>query len=92
MKNFAVGDAVYGLTLGPQAAAEYVLLTPKIIHSMAHKPEHMSFADAACFTATAHTIVQALLRADSEIEGGLKGKTALVPAGLVRKNRSKCRN
>jgi NADPH:quinone reductase-like Zn-dependent oxidoreductase len=75
---------VYGLTLGPRAAAEYLLLTKDMIHSIAHKPEYMSFADAACFTAAAHTIVQTLLRAESEIEGGLKGKTALVPAGLVR--------
>jgi hypothetical protein len=83
VEKFAVGDAVYGLTLGGQAAAEYVLIKPKYIHSIAHKPPYMSFEDAACLTSPGHTIVQTLLRADSELEGGLKGKTVLVPAGLV---------
>lgn len=73
---------MYGLTLGGQAAAEYVLISPRFVHSIAHKPAAMSFADAASFTTPGHTIVQTLLRADSEIEGGLKGKTVLVPAGL----------
>lgn len=82
VKTFVVGYAVYGLTFGSQAAAEYVLITPKWIHSIARKPASMSFADAACFTTAAHTIVQTLLRADSEIEGGLRGKVVLVPTGL----------
>ena len=81
--KFKIGDAVYGLTLGHQAAADYVLLSSKFIHSIAHKPAFMSFSDAACLAGPGHTIVQTLLRADSEIEGGLKGKTILVPAALV---------
>ena len=82
VKTFVVGDAIYGLTLCGQAAADYALITLNSIHSIAHKPVSMSFVDAACFTTAAHTIVQTLLRADSEIEGGLGGKMVLVPAGL----------
>ena len=81
--EFKPGDAVFGLTLAGQAAAEHLLIRPGSIHSIAHKPDFMSFEDAACLTTVGHTIVQSLFRADRELEGGLKGKTVLVPAGLV---------
>lgn len=80
--KFRIGDAVYGLTLEAGAAAEYVLIAAKFIHSITHKPTSMSFADAACFV-NRHPVVETLLRAESELEGGLRGKTVLVPAGLV---------
>lgn len=81
--KFQVGDAVYGFNLAGQTAAEYVLIEKKSIHSIALKSDGMSFEDAACLTDVGHTIVQTLRRADRELEGGLKGKTVLVPAGLV---------
>lgn len=80
--KFGVGSGVYGFTLGAGAAADYVLIRAESIHSIAHKPNSMSFAEAACFI-NGHTIVQTLLRADSELEGGLRGKTVLVPAALA---------
>ena len=81
--KFKPGDAVYGLTIATGAAAEYVLIQKNTLHSIAHKPDGMTFEDAACLTTVGHTIVQTLKRADRELEGGLKGKVVLVPAGLV---------
>jgi NADPH:quinone reductase-like Zn-dependent oxidoreductase len=87
VEGFQVGDRVYGFTLAAGAAAEYVLLSPSpnfMKFSIFKIPEHASFEDMAAMPSSAYTAICALQMADKmmEKEGGLKGKTVLVPAGL----------
>jgi NADPH:quinone reductase-like Zn-dependent oxidoreductase len=85
--TFKPGDRVYGFTYAGRCAAEYVLLSqasscsassPR--YQVSKIPDSLSFEEAAALFA--HTAVGGLLRADAELEGGLKGKTVLVPGGL----------
>ena len=77
---FKPGDKVYGFTFGGRAAAEYLLLSSNYKYHITKIPEGLSFEEAASLVA--HTAVGALLRADAELPGGLKGKTVLVPGAL----------
>lgn len=49
---------------------------------MALKPSCLSYSEAASVPLAALTAYQSVLRADSQLPGGLKGKTILVPAGM----------
>lgn len=81
--EFSPGDAVFGLNhQSCSTAAEYLLLTSGNIHSIEKLPTNFSFVDGGSFAASGYTAVTALLRADKEVPGGLKGKTVLVTAGL----------
>ncbi|KAL5352258.1 hypothetical protein ACLOAV_002205 [Pseudogymnoascus australis] len=85
----AVGSAVDSLKVGDQVftrvpghdsgtIAEYCLST---VSATALKPKSLSFVDAASIPLVGLTVLQVIRRAEAEI-GGLKGKTAYVPAGL----------
>jgi len=65
-----------------RTAAELVLIKADSIHTIAKIPGSPSFEEAASLPASAHTVVQSLVRIDNEMPGGLKGKTVLIPAGL----------
>jgi NADPH:quinone reductase-like Zn-dependent oxidoreductase len=78
--GFVPGDKVYGFTFGGRAATEYLLLSSKFKYHISKIPEGLSFEEAASLVA--HTAVGAITRADAELEGGLKGKTVLVPGAL----------
>jgi hypothetical protein len=45
-------------------------------------PDGLSFEEAASLPTATYPVIQALTGAHSEIPGGLKGKTVLVPAGF----------
>ena len=49
---------------------------------MAKKPASLSFTQAASIPLVGLTALQAMQKADAQLEGGLKGKTVYVPAGL----------
>jgi NADPH:quinone reductase-like Zn-dependent oxidoreductase len=76
-----VGDQVF--TRVPDThrgtLAEYAVSTSAVT---AVKPASLSFTTAAAIPLVGLTALQALQKADSLLEGGLKGKTVFVPAGL----------
>ncbi|ESZ95429.1 hypothetical protein SBOR_4170 [Sclerotinia borealis F-4128] len=59
--------------------AQYCLST---CSAVAHKPSSLSHSEAAAVPLAALTAYQSALRADSQLPGGLKGKTVLIPAGM----------
>ncbi|KAH9205797.1 chaperonin 10-like protein [Leptodontidium sp. 2 PMI_412] len=79
--SLKVGDAV--LTRVPDryrgTFAEYCISTSS---ATALKPASVSFSDAAAIPLAGLTTLQSIWRAESEIAGGLTGKTVLVPGGL----------
>lgn len=81
MTSFHVGDKVYSRI--PEqfrgSVAEYVLSDAPATALM---PEGTNFTQAAAIPLAALTALQAMQLADSMLEGGLKGKTVFVPAGL----------
>ncbi|KAH8593925.1 chaperonin 10-like protein [Bisporella sp. PMI_857] len=82
--EFKAGDKVYGFNMTANASAELMLLSPasKRNFRISKIPEGLSFEQAASLPVSAHTAIQALTRIDSELPGGLKGKTVFVTAGL----------
>lgn len=78
--SLKVGDQVFTRVPGHDSGtiAEYCLST---VSATALKPESLSFVDAASIPLVGLTVLQVIRRAEAEI-GGLKGKTAYVPAGL----------
>ncbi|KFX94428.1 hypothetical protein V490_04360 [Pseudogymnoascus sp. VKM F-3557] len=80
--DFRPGDRVFGFTVYGGGAAEYLLLKPHRMLSLAKLPDEISFEDASYFPSSSHTIIQSLDCAEAAIPGGLKGKTVFVPAGL----------
>jgi NADPH:quinone reductase-like Zn-dependent oxidoreductase len=80
--KFKAGDDVYGMSFDQGGAAEYMLLTNKYPFAIAIKPEGISHIEAASLPIAAMTSISTLNRAEKEVEGGLKGKTVLIPAGL----------
>ncbi|KAH8674700.1 chaperonin 10-like protein [Tricladium varicosporioides] len=85
VKGFKKGERVYGFTFAGGTAAEYILLSPSLGNgkfAIAKIPERLTFAQAAALPASGATAICALQIADKEVEGGLKGKTVLVPGGL----------
>jgi len=78
---FKVGDEVYSRISDEYrgSIAEYALT---LSQHTALKPKTLGFSEAAAIPLTALTALQALYRADQGLEGGLKGKTVYVPAGL----------
>jgi NADPH:quinone reductase-like Zn-dependent oxidoreductase len=79
--NFKPGDEVYTRTQRPYrgSIAEYCLTN---VNSTALKPASMSFIEAASIPLAGITALQALERADGQLQGGLKGKTVYIPGGL----------
>ncbi|TGO49208.1 hypothetical protein BCON_0217g00090 [Botryotinia convoluta] len=75
------GDAVYSRV--PErhrgTIAQYCLSTSAAV---AQKPSSLSHPEAAALPLAALTAYQSVLRADSQLPGGLKGKTVLIPAGM----------
>lgn len=80
--EFEPGDAVYGFSMEAGAAAEFMKITAGCIHTISKIPGSLTFEEASSLPTPAHTGIQALVRMDEEIPGGLKGKTVFVPAGL----------
>jgi len=81
VSSLKVGDEVYSRIPSDLkgSVAEYTLSRE---YATAKKPEQLSFAQAASIPLVGLTALQAMQKADSQIEGGLKGKTVFVPAGL----------
>ncbi|RDW94299.1 hypothetical protein BP5796_00062 [Coleophoma crateriformis] len=81
VKSFRIGDEVYARV--PQdkrgTLAEYAI-SPEF--AIAKKPAKISFTEAAAVPLVALTALQCMEDADKKLEGGLKGKTVLVPGGL----------
>ena len=81
VKNVNVGDEVF--TKVPLeyrgTCAEYVLGTDA---TTVQKPKNLSFKDAASIPLVGLTALECLRWADSQLEGGLRGKTVLIPAGM----------
>ncbi|KAH6696480.1 chaperonin 10-like protein [Leptodontidium sp. MPI-SDFR-AT-0119] len=81
VKDLKVGDAVF--TRVPDryrgTFAEYCISTSS---ATALKPTSVPFSDAAAIPLAGLTALQSIRRAQSEIAGGLTGKTVLVPGGL----------
>ena len=79
--SFKAGDEVYSRVPANcrGSIAEYCLST---VSTTAPKPKSLSFVEAAAIPLAGMTALQALRRGDMEAEGGLKGKTVFVPAGL----------
>jgi NADPH:quinone reductase-like Zn-dependent oxidoreductase len=79
--NVKVGDEVYSRV--PEdcrgTVAEYALTTSATV---AKKPKSLSFTDSASIPLAGMTALQALEWADKRLEGGIKGKTVLIPGGL----------
>jgi NADPH:quinone reductase-like Zn-dependent oxidoreductase len=59
--------------------AEYALSTAS---ATARKPKSIGFSEAASIPLAALTAFQSLQEGDTKLEGGLRGKTVYVPAGL----------
>ena len=76
-----VGDDVYSRVPSDckGSAAEYALSQE---YAVAQKPAQLSFTQAASMPLVGLTALQAMQTADAQLEGGLKGKTVFVPAGL----------
>jgi NADPH:quinone reductase-like Zn-dependent oxidoreductase len=76
-----VGDEVYSRVPSNYkgSAAEYTLSQE---YAVAKKPAQLSFTQAASIPLVGLTALQAMRKADSELKGGLKGKTVFIPAGL----------
>jgi NADPH:quinone reductase-like Zn-dependent oxidoreductase len=77
--NFKPGDEVYTSIQRPGSIAEYCLTN---VNFTALKPGSMSFIEAASIPLAGITALQALERADGQLQGGLKGKTVYIPGGL----------
>jgi NADPH:quinone reductase-like Zn-dependent oxidoreductase len=79
--HFKPGDAVYSRVPNQYkgTVCEYVLSTE---NAVAKKPERLSYLEAASIPLAGLTAYQCLLRADTLLDGGLKGKTVFIPAGL----------
>jgi NADPH:quinone reductase-like Zn-dependent oxidoreductase len=79
--NLKVGDEVY--TRIPSdckgSVAEYVLSRE---YATAKKPASLNFTQASAIPLAGLTALQAMQKADSQLPGGLKGKTVFIPAGL----------
>jgi NADPH:quinone reductase-like Zn-dependent oxidoreductase len=86
----AVGSGVHDLKVGNEVftrapnhlrgtIAEYCISSAS---ATARKPASMTFVDAASIPLVGLTVLQAVRRADAELDGGLKGKTVFVPGGL----------
>ncbi|KAJ8059352.1 hypothetical protein OCU04_012308 [Sclerotinia nivalis] len=75
------GDTVYSRV--PErhrgTIAQYCLSTSTAV---AQKPASLSHSEAAAVPLAALTAYQSVLRADTQLPGGLKGKTVLIPAGM----------
>jgi len=76
-----VGDEIYSRIPSDYkgSAAEYALSQE---YAVAKKPASLSFTQAASIPLAGLTALQAMRIADSQLEGGLEGKTVFVPAGL----------
>lgn len=74
VKDFKVGDEVYGLNLDGGAFASYVAVSTDLI---SHKPHSLNFIEAASVPVSAETAWQALFQ-HGQI---LKGKTVLIHGG-----------
>jgi NADPH:quinone reductase-like Zn-dependent oxidoreductase len=85
ISNFRPGDDVYGVyQRGTGCIADWIVVDtakPKDM-AMALKSPKQSFTDAGSMPVCFHTALQALVKADKVIPGGLEGKTVFVPAGL----------
>lgn len=81
MSAFKIGDAVFSRVPNTHRGtlAEYVVVPSYYI---AHKPSTIPHSAAASIPLAAQTAFQALKKADETLEGGLAGKTVLIPAGL----------
>lgn len=81
MTTFKVGDEVYSRVRNSYRGtiAEYTLAS---IATVALKPRSLSFTEAAAMPLAAQTALQALDKGERTLEGGLKGKTVYIPAGL----------
>jgi NADPH:quinone reductase-like Zn-dependent oxidoreductase len=79
--SLEVGDSVYSRVPNQYrgSAGEYVLSVESAVASM---PSELSFTQAASIPLAALTALQCMEKADSMLEGGLKGKAVFVPAGL----------
>lgn len=78
---FKVGDEIYS-RVGEHyrgTIAQYALTSSG---ATAKKPKSLSFSQAASIPLAAQTALQALDRGESELPGGLRGKTVFIPAGL----------
>lgn len=81
MTSLRVGDEVYSRipSVYKGSIAEYVVST---LSATAAKPTKLDFMTAASVPLAGLTALQAMRKADTELQGGLKGKTVYVPAGL----------
>lgn len=81
VKNLKVGDRVWSkLPLEYRGScAEYALASAE---TTTKKPENLSFVDAASVPLVGLTALECLRWADSQLAGGLRGKTVLIPAGM----------
>lgn len=79
--RFKTGDAVYARVPNNYrgSVADYVLTTED---ATALKPPSLNYIQAASMPLACLTAFQCLRKADNLLEGGLKGKNVLVPAGL----------
>lgn len=67
------------LLIWPGTIAEYCIAQEG---DFAHKPTDISHVDAASFPSVSATVLGAIDLGNSVLDGGLEGKTVLVPAGL----------
>lgn len=76
-----VGDEVYSRIPNQYRGtlAEYVLSSEA---ATALKPQGLSFQDAASIPLAGLTALQCMTYADKQLDGGLEGKTVLIPAGM----------
>lgn len=81
VSNFKVGDEVYARLPDDLEGtlAEYCL---SIAGVTALKPKSLSFGEAASIPLASLTALRSLQIANDKLEGGLKGKTVFIPAGL----------
>lgn len=81
VSKFQVGDEVYSRVRSNHRGtlAQYALSTESLT---ALKPKTLNWTEAAAIPLACMTALQAFDMADGMLEGGLKGKTVLVPAGL----------
>ena len=74
VKDFKVGDEVYGISLNGGAFAEYIAVSTDVL---ANKPHSLNFVESASVPVSALTAWQALFQ-HNEI---IKGKTVLIHGG-----------
>lgn len=87
--RYQVGDEVYSRIPSRYqgAVADYVISTEAAV---AIKPKNLNWTEAASVPLATLTSFQALKRADGILQGGLRGKTVLIPGGLSGTGLSAC--